>query len=227
MEFFNYSEYKRVALLEVDVQKDFCPGGSLPVEDGDQVTWALNRAWMNIYIHTGRLVRLLPEEFWDYDRPHNRSSLLVATRDWHPPVTKHFGSPPDYQSSWPVHCVQGTPGAEFHPRLELFNAVVVSKGTQPDVDEYSGFDGKSASGRRLNELIGDPIAQRTAVVVGGLATDHCVRATVLDSLNYGYETFVLKDAIRGVNPDRSEEAIEEMKAAGARFIYACQLDQEY
>ena len=179
----------RRALVVVDVQNDFCPGGSLAVERGDEVVAPLNR---------------LIEEFLERGEP------VYKSRDWHPAKTKHFA---DYGGTWPVHCVQNTRGAEFHedllddPRIR-----VVSKGTG-DEDQYSAFDGTSLA----DELRAQGI---TEVWVGGLATDYCVKGTVLDALGEGFKVRALTEAMRAVNlrPGDDARAVEEMRRAGAEII---------
>ncbi|HEV8633787.1 MAG TPA: bifunctional nicotinamidase/pyrazinamidase [Chloroflexota bacterium] len=182
------------ALILVDVQNDFCPGGALAVPEGDRVVPALNR---------------------EVDRFSRAGRPVVASRDWHPAETTHFQSG---GGPWPPHCVQGQPGAQFHRDLRLpRDAIVVSKGTGPREDAYSAFQARDDQGRALTDLL-----RRRGVrhlVVGGLATDYCVRATVLDGLRQGFEVTVLEDAIRGVDlqPGDSERARAEMRDAGARF----------
>jgi nicotinamidase/pyrazinamidase len=182
----------RDALVIIDVQNDFCPGGALPVTDGDQVVPALNR-----YIET-----------------FTRSNLpIIATRDWHPEKTKHFKA---YGGLWPPHCIQGTTGAEFHANLDLPpHVVIVSSGTGPDEEGYSGFEGRDDKGASLADILRTNRVDR--IFVGGLATDYCVKHTVLDGLKQGFKVTVLKDAIRGVNlkPDDSDRALAEMREAGA------------
>lgn len=180
------------ALIIVDVQNDFCPGGSLPVPQGDGVVAVLNR-----YI----------EQFAAAGLP------VIATRDWHPAKTSHFS---DYGGRWPAHCVQGTPGAAFHAGLKLpETAIVVSKGTGPDSDDYSGFQAVSSDGVGLADLLRRRGVER--VFVGGLATDYCVKHTVLDALRSGFKVVLIEDGIRGVNlkPDDSRQAVAEMVQAGA------------
>lgn len=186
------SETKR-ALIVVDVQNDFCPGGALAVARGDEVVAPLNRKI---------------EEFLERGEP------VFKSRDWHQPTTKHFA---DYGGTWPVHCVQNTKGAEFHPDLlDDIHIRVVSKG-MGDTDCYSAFDETDLDLqlRRLgvNELW-----------VGGLATDYCVKNTVLDGLRKGYRVKLMKDAIRAVNLNEAdgERAIEEMRAAGAEIVDSSQ-----
>ncbi len=179
------------ALLIVDPQLDFMPGGALPVPEGDKIVPVVNK-----YI----------ERFREAGRP------IFVSRDWHPEVTKHFQQ---YGGVWPPHCIQGSRGAEFHPDLKLDGAIVISKGMDPERDSYSAFDGFEADGTPLEEGL-----RRRGVdhlYIGGLATDYCVRWTVLEALKGGFKVTVLLDAIRGVNlkPHDSEEAIEEMVRNGA------------
>lgn len=182
------------ALIVIDVQNDFCPGGTLAVKDGDQVVPVLNR-----YI----------DQFTKAGLP------IFATRDWHPEKTSHFntgGGP------WPPHCVQGSEGAQFHPDLKLPpETMIVSAGMGSDEDGYSGFLGRDDSGAKLAELLRQRGIER--IFVGGLATDYCVKHTVLDGVNQGFRVVVLTDSVRGVNlqPDDSERAIEEMRRAGAEI----------
>lgn len=186
---------KKAALIIVDVQNDFCPAGALAVVDGDQVVTPLNRCI---------------ERFADAALP------IFATRDWHPEKTSHFKA---YGGVWPVHCVQGTFGAEFHRALKLgSSAVIVSKGMAADADSYSGFDAVDSAGVRLADLL--RVAGVAQIFVGGLATDYCVRETVLDGRKLGFDVVLLKDAIRGVDlaPGDSARAVESMLDAGARVV---------
>lgn len=182
------------ALLVVDVQNDFCPGGALAVPSGDRVVPVLNRV---------------------IDTLDRRGAPIYASRDWHPSETNHFR---DHGGVWPVHCVAGSPGAAFHADLRLpASAIVISKGQAPDAHGYSVFEGQTESGRSF----GDDLRKRGVrhLCVGGLATDYCVKHSVLDALRAGLEVTVLADAIAGVevNPGDSMRAIDEMRAAGARF----------
>jgi nicotinamidase/pyrazinamidase len=182
------------ALVVVDVQNDFCPGGALAVADGDQVVTALNR-----YI----------DLFTKADLP------IFATRDWHPPRTAHFNTD---GGPWPPHCVRGTQGAAFHPDLVLGkNVRILSKGTDAQADAYSGFQAVSSEGLALSVLLRRQGVGR--ILVGGLATDYCVKHTVLDGLKEGFKVVLLTDCIRGVNlkPGDSARAIEEMTQAGAEI----------
>ena len=185
----------RAGLLIVDVQNDFCSGGALPVPNGDRVVSALNQ---------------------HIDDAVARGVIVYASRDWHPAKTSHFK---DYGGIWPAHCVQGSEGAKFHPALKLGSGVVVvSKGMAADSDSYSGFDAVDESGAALAELLRGFSAAR--IYVGGLATDYCVKQTVLDGLKQGFEVVLLKDSIRGVEllPGDSERAVEEMLLAGTGAI---------
>ena len=183
---------EKAALVIVDVQNDFCPGGSLPVADGDKVVPVLNR---------------------HIEKFHRAGLPIFATRDWHPARTRHFNTD---GGPWPPHCVQGTEGGKFHPALALpKSAVIVSKGVSPDADSYSGFEATDAAGAGLAERLRGLGVER--IFVGGLATDYCVKFTVLDGLKEGFKVTLLEDAIRGVNlrPSDSAQAIEEMVRAGA------------
>ena len=175
------------ALVIVDVQRDFCPGGSLPVPEGDTVVRVIN----------------------DYTRIFKKAgSQIYATRDWHPPNHMSFK---EYGGPWSPHCIRGSEGAEFHSDLRLPEGTrVISKATDPSKEAYSGFDGTD-----LGEDLKKNGIKR--VFVGGLATDFCVRSTVLDALKLGFETILLSDATLGVNvkPDDSEIAINEMIGNGA------------
>jgi nicotinamidase/pyrazinamidase len=181
------------ALIVVDVQNDFCPGGSLAVPLGNEVVPVLNE-YIQRALATG-----MP---------------IFASRDWHPAATKHFAA---QGGPWPPHCVQGTWGAEFNPYLELPGAAqVVSKGASTEDDGYSAFEARLPDdGRTLREAL--RALGVTRVHVGGLATDYCVKATVLDALNDGLETHVLTDASRPVDvqPGDGERALRLMLDAGA------------
>jgi len=182
----------RDALLVVDVQNDFCPGGALPVPQGDRVVPVLNR-----------VIR----------RFEARGAPVYASRDWHPPVTSHFKK---YGGIWPVHCLADSEGARFHPQLHLpAGASIVSKGQDPSNHGYSAFDGTTAMGGTLAEDLKARGVEH--LYVGGLATDYCVRHSVLDALKAGLRVTVLTDASAGVDvaPGDSARAIEEMRAAGA------------
>jgi len=182
----------RSALLIVDVQRDFCPGGALAAPEGDRVIAPLNR-----YI----------------DEAAARGWPVYASRDWHPRITRHFR---EYGGEWPVHCVEHTAGAEFHPALRLpSSAVIISKGQSAEKPGYSAFEGTTSQGRTL----ADDLKARGIdhLYVGGIATDYCVKHSVLDGRRAGFEVTVLEDAIAGVDvsPGDSARALEEMRAAGA------------
>ena len=184
----------RDALVVVDMQRDFCPGGALAVSSGDTIVPVVNR-----YMEWFGAAR----------------APVFLTRDWHPSVTRHFQA---HGGIWPPHCVQGTSGAEFHPALRSpAAAVVVSKGMDPDQDAYSGFQAEDDAGRALPAVLAGRGIRR--LYVGGLATDYCVRATVLDAVREGFEVVVLRDAIGAVDlqPGDGARALEEMRAAGARL----------
>jgi nicotinamidase/pyrazinamidase len=181
------------ALLIVDVQNDFCPGGALAVPRGDEVVPVLNAV---------------------IDRVSSEGGAVYASRDWHPEVSTHFAK---YGGTWPVHCVAGTRGAEFHPALRLpASVLVITKGNESGADGYSAFEGRTAAGTTF----GDELRNRGVdeLIVGGLATDYCVRASVVDARRAGLDVTVLADAIRAVavNPGDEAKAIADMKAVGAR-----------
>lgn len=180
------------ALVVVDVQNDFCPGGSLAVPDGDSVVPVLNRY---------------------AERFDAQGAAVFASRDWHPPRTKHFAA---YGGIWPPHCVQGTAGAAPHPALVLpARTQVVSKGMDPDEDAYSCFQARAEQGGDFASLLAAREIQR--LFVGGLATDYCVKATALDALRAGLTVVVLQDAVRAVDvtPGDGARALAELAAAGA------------
>jgi len=181
----------RAALLIVDPQNDFCPGGALPVPEGDEVMPVLNDA-----------LRVARERGWP----------VFVSRDWHPPETTHFAA---NGGRWPVHCVQGTEGADFHPALALSpSATVVTKGTSRSDDGYSAFEGATPEGRPLADALRESGVER--LVVGGLATDYCVRASALDALKLGFGVEVMLDAVRGIDaaPGDVERTLEEIRRAG-------------
>jgi nicotinamidase/pyrazinamidase len=186
------------ALLIVDFQNDFTPGGALPVAEGDRIADPINQL---LY----------------------RFDLVIATRDWHPadhgsfagvevdPAKWRGADPP---SIWPVHCVAGTPGAELHPDLERAKVdVVIDKGQDPNSEGESGYHDT-----RLGDLLREREVDR--LFVTGLATDYCVKNTVLDARRDGFDVTVVEDAVRGVDvePGDSEGALEEMENAGARLV---------
>jgi nicotinamidase/pyrazinamidase len=180
------------ALLIVDVQNDFCPGGALPVAGGHDVVPIVNE-YARVFAEAG--------------------CLVVADRDWHPGRTTHFVQ---FGGVWPPHCVQGTPGAEYHPALKLPPETVhITKGMGAEEDAYSCFEGRDAAGRNFATILAER-GVRT-LYVGGLATDYCVKHSALDARKAGFEVVVLADACRGVDaqPGDADRALEEMRAAGA------------
>jgi nicotinamidase/pyrazinamidase len=179
------------ALLVIDFQNDFTPGGALAVEGGDEI---------------GEPIQRLAPQF----------DVVAATRDWHPPDHASFetqGGP------WPVHCVQGTRGAELHPAMDEVEVDFITDVGRAREDEgYSGFE-KSDLARMLRERGVDRVA------VCGLATDYCVRASAIDACDEGFDVTVVEDAIRPVEvePGDGERAIEQMKEAGAKLASSEQL----
>jgi nicotinamidase/pyrazinamidase len=196
------------ALLLVDLQNDFLPGGALGVSEGDQVIQVANRL-------------------------QRRFELVVATQDWHPPdhgsfAANHPGKHPGEiielhglsQILWPVHCVQNTPGAAFAPGLDTSRfARVFRKGTDPKIDSYSTF---YDNGHRRATGLGDFLRARkvTDLFIAGLATDYCVKFSALDAMALGLRVHVLANACRGVNlsPGDVAQAVAEMKKAGVEII---------
>lgn len=175
------------ALIVVDVQNDFCPGGSLAVKGGADVAQVLTYA---------------AQAFAD------RGAKIFATMDWHPAGHSSFR---EQGGPWPAHCVQGTPGAELHPNLKLPEAaVIVHKGTDPKKDAYSGFVDSELEQRLVEAGI-------KRVFVGGLATDYCVLNTVIDAIGIGFETYLLTDATDSVDvePQDGRRAVHLMQTSGA------------
>ena len=190
------------AVLVIDVQRDFCSGGALAVPAGDAVVPVLNA-----------VLRAAA----------GRGMPVYASRDWHPASTRHFVTG---GGVWPVHCVAGSDGARFHPDLRLpAGAAVVSKGVDADEDGFSAFDGRLEDGTTLEDSLRTAAVAR--LVVGGLATDYCVRATVLDALKKGWPVTLLTDAIAAVDlePDDGARALEEMRAAGAELRASADLER--
>ncbi|WPC75642.1 bifunctional nicotinamidase/pyrazinamidase [Vibrio porteresiae] len=200
------------ALILVDVQNDFAPGGSLAVPQGDHIVPVINR--------------LLPH-----------FEHVIATKDWHPVGHASFasthgepvGSVIDLngmaQMMWPDHCVQHTSGAAFIPSLNRSNIEhVIFKGTQLGIDSYSGFfDNQRLQATGLEEYLREH--NYTDIYIVGLATDYCVKFTALDSVSCGFNTFVISDACRGVNihPEDSNNALEEMKNAGCHIVTSAEV----
>jgi len=185
------ADSRGAGLLVVDVQVDFCPGGALPVPNGHRLVPVLNR-----YL----------------DDAVERGLPIYASRDWHPAVTGHFKP---YGGEWPPHCIQHTDGARFHPALRLpLSTIVISKGDDPQRPGYSAFEGRTG-GTSLLEDLRQRAIQR--LYVCGVATDYCVRVSVLDACRADVEVTILRDAVAGIDvrPGDSDRAILEMANAGA------------
>lgn len=174
------------ALLIVDVQNDFCPGGTLPAPEGDKIIPLINQ---------------LMDEF----------PLVLASKDWHPINSVHF-------KKWPVHCVKGTKGAEFHPSLKTEKVnLELLKGTDNKDDGYSAFEATNVD--LIKYLEQNNVDE---LYITGLTTEYCVKATAIDAIKNGLKTIVIENAIKGVNakPNDSEKAIKEMKQRGVEIIKA-------
>lgn len=204
---------RQSALVIVDIQNDFLPGGALAVEEGDQVIPVINKI-------------------------QSKFELVVATQDWHPAnhgsfASQHPGRKPGEvvdldglaQVLWPDHCVQHSKGAEFDPRFDRTRvARVFQKGVEPEIDSYSGlFDNGHRRGTGLAEYLKETAV--TDVFICGLATDYCVKFTALDARQLGYTTMVIVDACRGVNLKDGDvdAAIEALRAAGTKIVTSAQL----
>jgi nicotinamidase-related amidase len=189
-------ELADAALILVDIQNDFCPGGALAVKDGDKIVEPVNK-----------LISRFP--------------LVISTQDWHPANHISFvqqGGP------WPPHCVQGTTGAELRADLDTTKiAHYFRKASSPYKDDYSEFAGKDDQGRSLDEVLGSKGVTRLYVV--GLATDYCVLETVLDGLKHGYEVYAVTDAMRAVNvdPNDGSKALKKMESSGAHLVTSDQV----
>ncbi|SRR5471030_1081665 len=204
------------ALLLVDLQNDFCHGGALAVHDGDAVI-----AVANLAIARGKAQGMTVVASQDW-HPHNHGSFAVnaGAEPW--TAGRLDGLP---QVWWPVHCVEDQPGAAFHPQLNS-QAVdyVVRKGQNSDIDSYSAFfDNGHRAATTLHEVLRSRQIER--LVVMGLATDYCVKFTVLDALELGYQVALLEEGCRGVNltSDDSQKAIRQMQQAGAKIITLSEL----
>ena len=182
------------ALIIVDVQNDFCEGGSLAVAGGAGVAAGISRL---LAAEPGR---------WEH---------VVATKDYHIDPGAHFGDPPDYVESWPRHCVVGTAGSEFHPDLVTDRVeAIFHKGEHAAA--YSGFEGHAADGECLADWLRRHDVDR--VVVVGIATDHCVRATALDAAREGFDTTVLLDLTAAVAPETLDVALRALDGAGVTMV---------
>ncbi|WP_433500129.1 isochorismatase family protein [Sphaerimonospora sp. CA-214678] len=182
----------KTALVIVDVQNDFCEGGSLAVAGGAEVAAAISRHVAdNAYDH------------------------VVATRDYHIDPGAHFAAEPDFVDSWPAHCVVGTTGADFHPAFDTAKVEeVFSKGAHQAA--YSGFEGAADDGSGLADWLRDH--EVASVDVVGIATDHCVRATALDAMRAGFAVRVLLDLTAGVARKTTDAALGQLDAAGVKLV---------
>lgn len=188
------------ALIVVDVQNDFCEGGSLAVAGGAEVAFKIGGL-----LHS-----------WQETEPDDREyDVVIATQDHHIEPGGHFSEDPDFVDSWPHHCVVGSDGAAFHPNLDPqpFHAIF-RKGQYAAA--YSGFEGKDPEGVSLAAWLRQHDV--TAVDVCGIATDYCVRATALDARKEGFETRVLTDLVAGVAADSTERAFNEMQTAEVTLV---------
>lgn len=199
------------ALIIVDMQNDFCPGGALAVEHGDTIVQGINRI-------------------------ASKFEVVATTQDWHPQnhgsfASNHKGAKPydvgrlsgRIQVLWPDHCVQNSQGAAFHPNLQVRGKNFV-KGTNPAADSYSGFFDDDGTSTGLHDYLAS--TKVTQVYICGLATDYCVKFTALDALKQGYTTAVLEDLCKGVNidPSDTEKALEELRTAGASIEHSSSLE---
>ena len=192
---FRYKMKFKKALLIVDVQNDFCPGGALGVPEGDKIIPTINK----------------------YIKAFSSKKLpIFATRDWHPIKTKHFR---DFGGVWPVHCIENTKGASFHPKLRLPKEIILLyKGIYPQKDGYSAFEAEELNGAGFSHLL--KLLKVNELYICGLATDYCVKFSTRDAVKQGFKAKILMDAIKGVNlkPGDSENAIKEMVRLGAKKI---------
>jgi len=190
------------ALLVVDIQNDFCPGGALGISGGNKIIPVVNK----------------------YIKIFSKNKLpIFLSRDWHPKKTLHFKK---FGGVWPMHCVQNTKGAAFHPKLKIpKEAIIISKGTNPKENSYSTFQAQDANGQSLVNLL--KIFGVEEIYIAGLATDYCVKYSAIDALKSGFKVKILKDAIQGVNikPADSKEALSQITAMGAKEISLATLKQ--
>lgn len=181
------------AILVIDVQNDFCDGGSVPVPGGQEVARPLSELAHAMAASGGS---------------------VFASRDWHPPRSHHFH---EWGGRWNPHCVQGTWGARFPPELVLPDeTVIVSKGMDPRSEGYSVFEGVDPSGVPFERCLEERGVRQ--LVVGGLATDHCVRETAMDARMRGYRVELVVDAVRAVDPEEGERALHELETAGVKPV---------
>lgn len=177
------------ALLIVDVQNDFCPGGSLPIPEGDAILPIINNL-----IKEARSV----------------GAPIIASRDWHPPKHISFKA---QGGTWPEHCVQNTKGAEFHPKLELpKDAIIINKAFEIDKESYSAFEGETSTGEHLAHLLKAKKIKR--IMIGGLALDYCVHFTALDARVANFEVHIHLPATRAIAEETRQKTMSDMKKAG-------------
>lgn len=183
------------ALLVVDIQNDFCPGGALGIKDADRIIPAINK----------------------YIKIFSKKKLpIFSSRDWHPKKTTHFK---EFGGIWPRHCIQNSKGAEFHPELKLpKEAILLYKGMDPEKDSYSVFQAQDKNGISFLNLL--KIWGVGEIYIGGLATDYCVKFSAIGALKERFKVKLLVDAIKGVNlqPGDSQAAMREMVGSGAKKI---------
>jgi len=189
------------ALLVVDIQNDFCPGGALGVSEGDQIIPLVNK-----YVQL----------FLDKQLP------VFITRDWHPNETKHFK---EFGGPWPIHCVQNTKGGEFHPDFIIpEKAIILSKGTDPQSDGYSAFDAFDSNNTSFLEVLEQLGIDE--LYICGIATDYCVRFSSLDALKKGFKVNILIDAIKGVDKEDSKRTLDEIAAKNAKMKMFDEVEKE-
>jgi nicotinamidase/pyrazinamidase len=181
------------ALLVVDVQNDFCGGGALPVPQGEAVVSPINRI-MGKFDH------------------------IIFSRDWHPEDHCSFSGNPEFRDgSWPPHCIQHTPGAEFRGDLRVpLDAYFIEKGTDPDAEQYSVFTVPGLTERLRRRGV-------TQIVIAGLTMEYCVLHSALDALKEGFTVVVVEDAVRAVAEESGRAAMEQMRKAGVQFLHSANL----
>lgn len=179
------------ALIVVDIQNDFCPGGALGVRESDLIIPVVNK-YVKLFL--------------------SKNLPVFVSRDWHPKETKHFKK---FGGPWPIHCIQNTKGGEFHPDFRVpEKAIILSKGSDPQLDGYSVFEALDSDNQPfLNVLKKMEIDE---LYISGIATEYCVRFTALDALKNGFKVNVLVDAIKGVSKNDSEDALAEINAKNAK-----------
>ncbi|MBL7093602.1 isochorismatase family protein [candidate division KSB1 bacterium] len=179
------------ALLVVDIQNDFCPGGALGVREGDQIIPVVNE-YVQLFL--------------------SKNLPVFVSRDWHPKKTKHFQ---EFGGPWPIHCVRNTKGGKFHPDFRVpGNAIILSKGSDPQLDGYSVFEALDSNNNPFLEVLKKMSVNE--LYISGIATDYCVRFTALDALKNGFKLNILVDAIKGVDKDDSERVLDEITSNNAK-----------